>query len=451
MRGKGHQSCGVTVGLLVVMLASIVPLAGCEGPTKLPVTPNVLRDGSGSQALAQLPPEERSVDIPVVYVTDRAAVSGPAKYGVGRSHSLAYGMATVGLDPMPGWDELVRASGSGEGRRYALKVSKIEEQGKFLLSPASLEVHDGDIRLRPEAAETLARVNRQVMDLVRSRLAVTRQKDVYVYVHGVENTFEDAIDRAAVIWHFSGRQGVMLAYAWPAGRGGTLGYFYDRESGEYTVFHLKKLLMQLATCPEVERIHVIAHSRGCDVATTALRELNIECRARGQETQKELKLETLMLCAADMDVEVFSLRLTLEDMAVVARRFVVYSSSKDELLSAADWLFHSRARLGTLSKPDVPQPAQDLLAQVPNVQLVQCVVSGFGTTHDYPFTNPGAFSDLILVLRDRRDPGAANGRPLTPLGGVFWRLDNNYGLPAKKPPGAGGAHGTEPETRKGTP
>jgi len=63
------------------------------------------------------------------------------------------------------------------------------------------------------------------------------------------------------------------------------------------------------------------------------------------------------------------------------------------------------------------------------IQLVRCDVSGFGTTHDYPFTHPSALSDLILVLRDGRQPGKENGRPLTHLGGAFWMLDNNYKIP----------------------
>ena len=421
----------------VLLATTILPLAGCEGPAKLPVTPNVLRDGSGSKMLSELPADQQTVDMPILFVTDRAPFVGPPtsplRYGVQRSPSLAYGESIVSLDPAPTWEELARVSGSeAKGQRYRMNVTRIEERGKLILSPASVELRDGKLEMRPEVAEAIAEERRNLVGMISSRLARTPRKDVYIYVHGVENTFEDAMRRAAVIWHFTGRQGVMMAYAWPAGRGGIMGYFYDRESGEFTVLHLKRLIGAIAQCPDVERIHLIAHSRGCDVSTTALRELNIEFRAKGQNTQAELKLETLVLAAADMDVEVFGTRLTLESMATIARRFVVYSSTKDKAVGIADWLFHSRARVGTLAQQDILVPAQELLATVPNMQLVQCFVSGFGTTHDYVFTNPGALSDLVLALRGR-DPGEANGRPLTPLGGAFWKLDNNYALPAEKP------------------
>jgi esterase/lipase superfamily enzyme len=420
-----------------LLLATLILLVGCNSATTLPVTPNVLRDGSGSQVLAQLPPDQQKVDMPVVFVTDRAPFAGlptAPRYGTQRSPSLAYGLATVSLEPSPTWEELVRASGSpSDEKPYHLTVSKIEEDGKILISPTSVEAYEGGLRFRPEAKEMIDQETQKLLDLVRARLAATSHKDVFIYVHGVDNTFEDAICRAAIMWHYTGRQGVFVAYAWPAGRGGAMGYFYDRESGEYTVLHLKRLIQRVAQIPEVERVHVIAHSRGGDISTTALRELNIEFRAQGKDPQKELKLETLLLAAPDLDVEVLGLRLILENMAVIAKKFVVYSSTKDKAVGLADWLFHSRARLGTLSKSEVLPEGQEVLASVPGVQLVQCVVSGFGTSHDYVFTNPGALSDLILVLRDRRNPGEANGRPLTPLGGAFWKLDNEYALPAAKP------------------
>ncbi|MFO0829681.1 MAG: alpha/beta hydrolase [Phycisphaerales bacterium] len=434
---RRRHPCATGSGVELLVLAFVfLRLVGCSGPTKLPVAPNVLRDGSGSQMLAEIPPDQHVVDMPIIFLTDRARVGepdAPVSYGSKRSPSLAFGVATVSLDPVPTWDELLEASGSAaDDHRYALTVRKIEELENFSVTAESFEFYDGNLRYRPEVKEAINRKIAEFTDLVRAGLAVTGHKDVYIYVHGVDNSFDDAIRRAAILWHYIGRQGVFVAYAWPAGWGGVFGYFYDRESGEFTVHHLRRFISEIAKIPEVERIHIIAHSRGCDVVTTALREINLECVARGQSTQKELKLETLVLAAADVDVDVFGQRLFMQNLAVVAKRFVVYSSSKDSAVGLADWLFSSNARLGTVSKRDVQPATQELLAQVPNVEFVQCVVSGFGTTHDYMFTNPGAMSDLILVLRDRKDPGVSNGRPLTPLGGAFWTLDNTYALPQEK-------------------
>ena len=79
----------------------------------------------------------------------------------------------------------------------------------------------------------------------------------------------------AELWHFLGREGLPIIYTWPAGYPGIFGYTYDRESSEFTVFHLKQAIRWLAKLPEVENIHLLAHSRGTDVTVSAVRELVI--------------------------------------------------------------------------------------------------------------------------------------------------------------------------------
>ena len=74
-----------------------------------------------------------------------------------------------------------------------------------------------------------------------------------------------------------------IAYSWPSGSGNLFGYFTDRESGEFTVYHLKETIRLLSYMAEVENIHILAHSRGTDITTTALRELVIETRASGKD------------------------------------------------------------------------------------------------------------------------------------------------------------------------
>jgi hypothetical protein len=46
--------------------------------------------------------------------------------------------------------------------------------------------------------------------------------------------------------------------------------------------------------------------------------------------------------------------------------------------------------------------------------------------HDYFRTNPTVASDLVLAVRYGRSPGAENGRPLEHIGGLFWKIDDDY-------------------------
>ena len=109
-----------------------------------------------------------------------------------------------------------------------------------------------------------------------------------------------------------------VLYSWPAGKAGLLtGYTHDRESGEFTVFHLKEFIRTVAAMGEIEQINITAHSRGTDVILTALRELVIEASASGNNPRKALKVENLVLIALDLDVEVTSQRTVAEALPLL--------------------------------------------------------------------------------------------------------------------------------------
>jgi esterase/lipase superfamily enzyme len=370
----------------------------------------------------------------VLYITDRAvskeSAVGPV-YGHLRASGLTFGEAVVSIRPHTSWEQL--AADSVRGRRssaYELKTTSIRELGGILGTLDYLDYRRHEMVLPPDATAQMDAEQKRFFDLLEARLALTDHKDVFIYVHGFANTFDDAVFRCAELWHFMGRVGVPIAYTWPAGSSGVFSYFKDRESGEFTVFHLKQFLRTVAACPSVERIHVIGHSRGTDVATTAIRELSLGFEGLRPDAVEQLKLETLVLASPDLDVEVFSQRFLAERLALVPRRMVVYCSPTDIALKASTLLFGGR-RLGRLNPNTFSPRARQALASFQTLELIDCDVSGFSTTHDYEFAHPAVLSDLILVLRERRDPGAENGRPLRVKVEGVWEINNDYGLPAK--------------------
>jgi esterase/lipase superfamily enzyme len=399
----------------------------------LVATPNVLHNQDPQLAYAGTPEVYRKPEMEILYATDRAplAANQNARYGSGRSTALAYGTATVSLSSSRvTWGDLARDSTlPARENEYTLKLAECRENGR--LEPGGPASPTGLQWVSTNATNQTLQ-EKPLHDLIRARLATTSHKDVFLFVHGFNNSFDDAVFRAGEVWHFMGRVGVPIAYTWPAGRGGLFGYAYDRESGEFTVTHLKHFLRAIASCPDVQRVHVIAHSRGSDVAITALRELNIGYQAQGKVTRQELKLENLVLAAPDLDEDVFVQRFVAEDLLGAAGRTTVYCSRHDRALEVADYVFGSRKRVGTLGPRDFSPNVRQKLAHMPNLQFIECqtTATGYALNHDYIFANPGALSDLILVLRDRRGPGAANGRPLRqPVDGV-WELDANYPLAA---------------------
>jgi esterase/lipase superfamily enzyme len=406
-------------------------LCGC-GKRYLVDTPNLLHHQDPQITFAGCPEDCRTPAMEVLYATDRARVEGDSKtlYGSGRASHLAFGLAKMELSPNLPWQDLVNDSTRPKrSQDYVLQLADCSEKGRFEILGPHRSIEEQGLSLVSTPREKGGPDDLALHELLQGRLAKTQHKDVFVFIHGFNNSFEDAVFRAGEVWHFMGRVGVPITYTWPAGRGGLFGYAYDRESGEFTVTHLKKFLRSLAACPEVERIHLIAHSRGTDVAISALRELHIGYQAQGQLTRQALKLENLILAAPDLDEDVFVQRFVAEGLLGAAGRTTIYASRHDRALEAADMIFGSRKRLGALGPRDFSPRVRKALARLPQLQFIECRTTGYALNHDYVFANPGALSDLILVLRDRRAPGAENGRPLgQPIEGV-WELSASYPHP----------------------
>ena len=311
----------------------MVLVTGCGGPVLMP-TPN-LYALTPDNPFPDVPPGFRTSTVDVLYATDRAAESDAAQnpqYGYRRSRSLAFGMTTVRIGKDVSWDALVAASRSAtRPTDLPMSTDETRELGRFPPAPSKTVERDGQIVDAPEVMEARRAAEDRLKALVAERLALTPKKEVYVFVHGTGSNFEEPTYVLAGLWHFMGRCGVPVAYTWPAGGGSdpARGYAYDRESSEFTVYHLKQFLRLLAACPGVEKVHILAHSRGTDTVLAALRELNIEIRASGGDTRKALKLGCLVLAAADIDIEVSSQRVAAEHLMQVPEQMVLYVSPTD--------------------------------------------------------------------------------------------------------------------------
>ena len=114
----------------------------------------------------------------------------------------------------------------------------------------------------------------------------------------------------------------------------------------------------------------------------------------------------------------------------VPEQMVLYVSPLDTTLRQADWLFNSKGRLGQFEAADLTVRGAELLQRLPNIQIIDARVAGsWFSSHDYFHNHPALSSDLILLLRDNRRPGAENGRPLGSETGGLWRIDQDYPAP----------------------
>lgn len=412
-----------------LMLGSLLG-AGCSGPRELMPTPTLYADET-APLFGELDPELTRTQVELIYVTDRAPETdeaGNLAYGFDRSASLAAGTTVVDLGQNASWEELVAASlVPTRLSEFQLRLVSIDEFARLPPTPIPYEVVDGKVVEDPEAmAAVEAAMARMRAELVR-RLGLTPRKDVFIYIHGYHNTFEDAAFALAELWHFFGREGLPIVYTWPAGYPGFFGYTYDRESSEFTVFHLKQVIRWLAEQPEVENIHLIAHSRGTDVTLSALRELVIWANAAGLDARETLKIANLIVAAPDLDMQVINQRVSAERLILAVDQATLYSSPNDEAIGIAETLFASpRGRLGTLSISELnEEEIERMKANQSRVTVVNFEGEATGYGHDYFRTNPAVSSDIVLMLRYGFRPGDA-GRPLEHVGLNFWKVPPGY-------------------------
>jgi esterase/lipase superfamily enzyme len=407
------------------ILAALIALSACSSVRVLAPTPNVFANGAYPQS--DIPAAFRSAEAEIFYVTDRVATNtdGTLSYSADRSSSMAFGASTVAFGRDQDWQTLSAASGqSKRSEQLPLSIVANQEILRFDATPIPFEVVNGTPVRLPAAVASYNRKRAVFQDQIRQQMRAAGKNEVTIFVHGFNNSFEDAVFSLADIWHFSGRRGVPIAYSWPAGSGGLFGYFTDRESGEFTVYHLKEFLVQLSQIPELKKIHIVAHSRGTDVTTTALREMIIAVRSSGKDPKTVLKIENLILAAPDLDFSVVRQRLIAEGFGAAMGQITVYMNRGDTALGISQRLM-AGLRFGKLTASRLENADKEIFSEVKTVNFVNVEgVKGL-TGHAYYRTNRNVLSDIGTIIRQSARPGSP-ARPLIRIQGNFWNMPTEY-------------------------
>ncbi|MEP1334566.1 MAG: alpha/beta hydrolase [Lentilitoribacter sp.] len=401
-------------------------LVACSSSTKdLSPIPNLFAGGYPDKDVSH---QQRTATPQIFYVTDRSPFSdknGNLGYGHERSPEMIFGVSQVSFGNNLSWPELInRQKSSGKSAEIGLNIVNNKEIVKFEPTPLSFEVRNGKPTVIPAVLRSYKSKRQEFQSKIAAELERTNKKEILVFVHGFNNTFDDSIFTVANLWHASGRVGLPIAYSWPAGVGGLSGYLADRESGEFSVFHLKEFLRHLSAIPSLEKIHIVAHSRGTDVTTTALRELVIASRSAGKSPRQELKISNLILAAPDLNFGVVSQRLIAERFGPAMEQITVYINQADSALGIAQRLTIGQ-RFGKLTVEDLTPTQKKIFSKIRNVNFVDVEGAKGASSHAYFRTNPGVLSDIAILVREGAFPGAPK-RPLENIDINFWKLPDGY-------------------------
>ena len=189
---------------------------------------------------------------------------------------------------------------------------------------------------------------------ISGRIGVNR--DVLVFVHGFNTSFDEARERAAQIVADSRFGGVAVLFTWPT-RQDLFGYVSDKDSATASRDGLQGLLQQVSTAPGVGKIHVLAHSMGGWLAMEALRQESI-----AGDRDLNGHLGQVMLAAPDIDLTVFAAQMS----HIRPAKVTVFANVNDRALSLSSAIAQSRPRVGgiDLSNPEDRRKLESLGAKV---------------------------------------------------------------------------------------
>ena len=424
-------------------LLCLVSLLGCatEGSLVANRPAEVSHAGAGVLA-ARAEAAPNGSDL--LYVTDRApatAADGSFSYGATRSKFMSFGSVSVAPVSAPS-----DGGGAGSNAPAELRIGNIEERGRFPPAPYPVEATPAGLRRAPQTVTDHEKAAASLQTEVAQRLAAAHRKEVVIFIHGYHNSFNDAALATGDICRLLQNELVCVVLTWPAGGSGGVfqGYNIDRESGEYSVADLKKAIRIISTTSGVERVHIIAHSRGTDVLATVIQQLAIEAYITRSSLSRRYNIANLVLFAPDIDIDVASAKMfgPVSDpdlpFGTKAKPFAlfppqgsvhltVYSSPNDRALGLSAFLFGSVMRLGQLAVQENPtaQGASEGLGDTSQATGRGDFIEFDGNAgfigHGYFLSNATVGADLVALIRDRRQVGDP-GRPLVEIKRPFWRI-----------------------------
>jgi esterase/lipase superfamily enzyme len=349
-------------------------------------------------AAATAPAEDKNYDlVPVYYGTDRAVEADPKRLGYGsdRGHKLQLGQALVTVP-------------------QSHKVPDIERPWVIEIPYFKYKIYEEkeDPNKHFTLQEIKALSKAELLALVRERLAKSANfKDhAFVFVHGFNTSFDNALFRTAQIAYDLKFDGASFVYSWPSG-GKVASYTYDRGSAEQAEPHLAEFLNMVVKESGAKSISLIAHSMGNELLLRVLERMR-------REVPDGVVISQVILAAPDVDRDKFD--NIAREIANFAKGVTLYAASNDRALGYSARFWGGVPRAG-----DVPASGPLIVPGVDTIDVTSVSTESLGLNHSTYAENPALLEDIkALVMSGVRPPDKRESRiiKVESAGGVFWRF-----------------------------
>ena len=268
-------------------------------------------------------------------------------------------------------------------------------------------VDDSALRRRYVLLEKVAPLTREAfVQALHQQIAGSQSKDAFVFVHGFNNSFEDAARRVAQLAYDLDFDGTPILYSWPS-QGSATAYTADEAAVGVSGRRLAEFLETVVTQSGAQRVHLIAHSMGNRALIEAL-ELYLCKHAPGERPP----FGQIVFTAPDVDRDYFV--DAFDTLRGAAQRLTLYASDSDYALRSSQFV-HGAPRAGGAGDAVVR------LAGLDTIDMSSVPADMLG--HSYFAANGGAVYDLFRLLWRGDGP---ERRCSTREGGamaVVWRFD----------------------------
>lgn len=219
------------------------------------------------------------------------------------------------------------------------------------------------------------------------------RRDVLIYVHGFNQSFETAVLDAARLSDGLKFRGETMLFSWPS-KNSLLNYIYDRESALWSRDALEGMFDQLLADPSVGTVHVVAHSMGTMVTVEALRQLYDR---RGASMTS--RFGAVVLASPDIDMDGFTSSITR--LGGFSRKITVLTVANDRALGAMRDMAGGVTRVGIAEKRQL---------EALGIRVIDASdYAGSGLNHDLFLSNGQVREVIRRVIDQARPPAVASG------------------------------------------
>ena len=236
--------------------AAIAFAAACGGSKPAPLPPPALLPAPAAPPRSDTPRSYAVLDsgpsrITIFLATPRRGVSSDRpgdRFGPDDADSLQF--AAVGVNVPP-----YSARGTGE----------LPRQGSFSSAFSSGPNPAKEFFV----ASVIPADSNRFVQRIAADLAGTHSRNILVFVHGFNTSFEDAAVRAAQIAADLNFDGTIVLFSWPSAASVT-SYVRDQQAARNAGFHLLRLLRGTLFAAQPDHVELLAHSMGSEVVAKAL-------------------------------------------------------------------------------------------------------------------------------------------------------------------------------------